>query len=140
MDLVIRPGHRYHGGGSKKLIDLTRAYYEGEAGPIEILPGNEELWNILQYMDTQWRVGMGGAYGLDYAVVDGRACARNIPLDTVYAMKVHAYERTALDLLNKHTGKERCDDKKREFCKYQYGDLFEWTCKNCKEINKTSEA
>jgi hypothetical protein len=30
---------------------------------------------------------------------------------------------------------EKCNELKKARCKLEYGDLFEWTCKNCKDIN-----
>ena len=34
--------------------------------PVDILPGNEAVYEIFAQMDTQWRVGMNGPTGLDY--------------------------------------------------------------------------
>jgi hypothetical protein len=94
------------------------------------------LWNILQHVDTQWRVAAaGGPFGLDYNVVDTRALAAGIPLNEAYYAKVKAYETAALDILNNREGKETCDEKKKAACRVLYGDTLEWTCKNCKEIN-----
>lgn len=37
--------------------------------PVEILPGNELVYEMFAKLDTQWRVGMNGPTGLDYNVV-----------------------------------------------------------------------
>lgn len=40
--------------------------------PLEIWPDNARAFNLFASVRTQWRVGPGGVYGLDYAVVDSR--------------------------------------------------------------------
>ena len=37
--------------------------------PIEIWPDNELSFNVFVVISTQWRVGAGGATGLDYCVL-----------------------------------------------------------------------
>ena len=39
------------------------------APPLEVWPGHEEALSLFLAMRTQWRVGMGGATGLDYGVL-----------------------------------------------------------------------
>lgn len=46
---------------------LTAADLEGDA--IEVWPDNERAYFLFCQMQTQWRVGMGGATGLDYGVM-----------------------------------------------------------------------
>lgn len=36
---------------------------------IKVLPDNEQAYNLLMYMFTQWRGGMNGYYGMDYNVL-----------------------------------------------------------------------
>ena len=98
-----------------------------------MLPGNEAIWNILKYLRTQWRAGFGGAYGLDYNVADIRAVEAGIVLDQLYYAKVAAYEQTALAIIRK-PGKPPCTPEKERMCRDEYGETFEWTCTNCKEI------
>lgn len=40
-----------------------------EKAVTEIWPGNWPAFQVFSAMTTQWRVGMGGATGLDYAVL-----------------------------------------------------------------------
>ena len=39
------------------------------ATSVEIWPDNVRAFNVFQGLRTQWRVGMGGATGLDFLVV-----------------------------------------------------------------------
>ena len=39
------------------------------ADPVDIWPDNLAAYQIFSFMGTQWRVGMGGATGLDYNVM-----------------------------------------------------------------------
>lgn len=86
-------------------------------------------------MDTQFRVGMGGAYGLDYNTMDRRSLARGMTLDAVYFAKVRAYELEVLAILNPPKNKDICTPDKKNRCRLEYGVYLEWACKNCKEIN-----
>jgi len=101
----------------------------------------------LTHTDTQWRTGVQAAsglgfaesrtiyIGLDYSPIIKVAESRNIPLSFIFYEKLKAYETTALDVINGRSGKEVCDEQKKESCRALYGDTLEWTCKNCKEIN-----
>jgi hypothetical protein len=46
---------------------LTLADFEGEA--VEVWPENQRAYFLFLDLQTQWRVGMGGATGLDYLVL-----------------------------------------------------------------------
>lgn len=39
------------------------------ADPVDIWPDNLAAYQIFSFMGTQWRIGMGGATGLDYSVM-----------------------------------------------------------------------
>lgn len=39
------------------------------ADPVEIWPENWSAYSVFCTMDTQWRIGMAGATGLDYAAL-----------------------------------------------------------------------
>lgn len=43
-----------------------------ETAPLEVWPDNARAVHLFASVRTQWRVGPGGAYGLDYGVVDPR--------------------------------------------------------------------
>lgn len=43
--------------------------YEDEHGPVEVWSENVSVVNVFIAMDTQWRVGMNGATGLDYTAL-----------------------------------------------------------------------
>ena len=43
--------------------------YEDEHGPVEVWPEIVSVVNVFIAMDTQWRVGMNGATGLDYTAL-----------------------------------------------------------------------
>ena len=42
---------------------------EATPPPVEVWPDNLKAVNVFIGMDTQWRVGMSGATGLDYAAL-----------------------------------------------------------------------
>ena len=44
---------------------MKRSDY-GEADSVEVWPENWPILRLFDAMRTQWRVGFGGAYGLDY--------------------------------------------------------------------------
>jgi len=50
-------------------IGLTREDFQSERRSIEIFPENFESVKVFEAMCTQWRVGFGGATGLDYQVL-----------------------------------------------------------------------
>ena len=64
--------------------------------------------------------------------------ALGLDRDTVFFRKVRAYELEALATLRKK--ENTCTPQKKEMCKFQYGDLFEWTCSQCKEMNKNERS
>ena len=74
---------------------------ECEARPEEILEENSDIWHLLSLCSSQWRVGMGGAYGLDYGVVMEVAKAMWFDTDEIFFEKLRAYEAAVLDEMNK---------------------------------------
>jgi len=44
---------------------------EASGPPVEVWPDNAPSLNVFIAMSTQWRVGMSGATGLDYAALPG---------------------------------------------------------------------
>lgn len=71
-------------------------------------PENVPIWTLWQSLQTQWRVGMAGATGLDYAavwaVID-RSVARRRRDETFAA--VRSMERAVLDVLAERAERER---------------------------------
>lgn len=51
-----------------KFFGLTPEDYAAE-NSVEVWPENVQAINAFVAMGTQWRVGPGGAYGLDYGVL-----------------------------------------------------------------------
>lgn len=39
------------------------------ADPVDVWPDNVSAYEIFRFLNTQWRSGMGGPYGLDYNVM-----------------------------------------------------------------------
>lgn len=60
------------------------------ATSIEIWPDNVRAFNLFQGLRTQWRVGMGGATGLDYFVAYHRMDRMGLPPEE--------YEQLDLDI------------------------------------------
>lgn len=75
--------------------------------PVYLWPDNVCAWNHWQSVQTQWRVGMGGATGLDYAGV--RAYLDEVDLGEqrrdVFA-GIQACERATLDVWSEQREKK----------------------------------
>lgn len=67
-------------------------------------------------------------YGLDYGVVIEMAKALDIESDQTFFEKIRAFESEVLRIWK---DKGHCDEKQKERCKIEFGDFFEWACKNC---------
>ena len=71
-------------------------------------PENVATWTLWQSLQTQWRVGMAGATGLDYAavwaVID-RCVPRRRRMETFDALR--SMERAVLDVLAERAERER---------------------------------
>lgn len=101
--------------------------------------GNEEVFNLLTLCSTQWRAGFSGAYGLDYNVVIELARALEVEIDQTFLEKVRAFEHEVLRIWNEKDDKGRCDDRQKEKCRLEFGEFFEWACKNCEKMKKEEE-
>ena len=51
---------------------------EASGPPVDIWPENEQAFRLFTSVLTQWRVGHGGAYGLDYNVLYHRLDRMNL--------------------------------------------------------------
>lgn len=49
-----------------------------ETDPVEVWPENWQAFQLFAYMETQWRIGMGGATGLDYVVLHHKMDRMNL--------------------------------------------------------------
>jgi hypothetical protein len=74
---------------------------------VEIWPENQPAVNLFSTVSTQWRMGLGGASGLDYGVLFSLMDRMGIaPADQVQLLQdVRAIELEALPLLNKKPDK-----------------------------------
>lgn len=74
---------------------------EPDTSPVAYLwPDNVPAWNAWQQVQTQWRVGMGGATGLDYAGVLAWLRELDCPPEdrrSIFA-GIQACERATLDV------------------------------------------
>ncbi|WP_416046676.1 DUF1799 domain-containing protein [Cupriavidus basilensis] len=52
-----------------------------EAPPVEVWPDNVQAFEVFGQMGTQWRVGMGGAIGLDYGALPFVLRMSRVPRD-----------------------------------------------------------
>jgi hypothetical protein len=70
---------------------------------VELWAENQPIFDLYYRVRTQWRVGMGGAVGLDYNVVDRWLERRNLSPaehdEFMYWLQV--VESAALDIFNK---------------------------------------
>ena len=102
------------------------------------MQGNEEIWYLLVLAQTQWRATDGGFYGLDFTVIIRMAKELGIAMGQVFFEKLRVYEKEALILFRQ--GKEDvCDKKQKEICKMEFGEFYEWACKNCEKNSKKKD-
>lgn len=79
----------------------------------------------------------GTPYGLDYGVVIEMAKALDIERDQTFFEKVRAFEIEVLRIWKEKSDEEgHCDEKQKEKCKIEFGEFFEWACKNCERMKK----
>lgn len=91
---------------------------------------------------TQWRMGveaipagMGFALankplGLDYPAVCKVAETYEVPVNENFFAKLNTFEMTILTILSGGNGR-MCTAKNKKECALEYGEYFEWACKNC---------
>lgn len=103
-------------------------------GEVAIEDGNEEIWQLLMFLDKQWLCGFSGIYGIDMQTVIKTAHALEIETDLLFFRKVHAYETEVL----KHTGTNSggCSEQKKSKCREMFGDNLDWACQNCDDKEK----
>lgn len=58
---------------------------------------NRAAWRLWTSASTQWRVGMGGAVGLDYPAVEMVARAMGVRMDRPMLEKIQALEHAQLN-------------------------------------------
>jgi len=80
-----------------------------------VVEGNGEIWEILTLASTQWRVGMGGAYGLDYGVVMEMAKALGIRRDQTFFEKVRVVEAEVLRIWDEQRKKKTAHESDEEY-------------------------
>jgi hypothetical protein len=75
---------------------------------VEVLRDNWSAFRVMEAMGTQWRTGMGGATGLDYAVVSAVMSLVGIPKKTTKQvfqdLRVMEAEALAVMAENRDTG------------------------------------
>jgi len=72
---------------------------------VEIWPEHAEALELFRRMSTQWRVGAGGATGLDYVVLYRMMDRMNLTTDRYDELEeeVGIMERAALAVMHKQT-------------------------------------
>ncbi|MCD4504757.1 DUF1799 domain-containing protein [Chromobacterium piscinae] len=82
--------------------DQVDALLPAEAAPeaFELLAEGLPAWRVWNAMQTQWRVGPAGAYGLDYAVLPVVETRCGEALDSGLFDALQAMEREALRLMS----------------------------------------
>lgn len=105
---------------------------------MEILPGNQPLWYLISLIPNQWEVGYNGAYALKMLVYLEMADRLGISTGPSFFEKLRRYEMEALRIIAGKKGKSGgCDEKQKEKCRFEFGEFFEWACKNCEDAIKT---
>ena len=80
---------------------FTLADYASD--PVEVLPGNEPVYDLFRKLDTQWRVGMNGPTGLDYHKAYHKMDRMGLPADEYENMEsdLRTMEIAALNEMRK---------------------------------------
>lgn len=125
--------------------ELTRAFYSGEVSTVEVPPGIEQLWVVLRLADRQWRTGMAGPTGVDLLALVEIARGYGVQRTPRFFELVKVYEEEALKTIReKVKGAEsakECSEAEKRMCMEQFGEHFEWACKNCeKKREKVADA
>ena len=70
---------------------------------VEVWADNWQAVELLERMGTQWRVGFGGAYALDYNVLFQMPFYQNLPRDEreFFLYQIRVLESAALDVMHK---------------------------------------
>lgn len=74
---------------------------DADLAPEEVLPypDNAETAELFAALDTQWRAGMGGATGLDYAVIRETAALLDIEVGRERFTELRLMEAEALSAM-----------------------------------------
>jgi hypothetical protein len=86
---------------------------------------------VLCICASQWRVGFGGAYGLDYSAVFAAAQISGVELIKEDLDKIRAFETEVLSIWNKSGGQGPCNEEQKKQCKYEFGEYLDFTCRSC---------
>ena len=78
---------------------LSSADFEQDA--VEIWPDCLEVYAIFDDMNTQWRIGMNGATGLDYSALPIVLDANNVKISKELLSDLRIMEVAALKEMNK---------------------------------------
>jgi hypothetical protein len=104
--------------------------------------GNEQLWNLICLCASQWRIGFGGPYALDFNAVFGAADILGMRLNQRDIEKLQVYEEEVLKL--RAAGKQSkgvCDEKQKAQCSEEFGEFLDWACGQCEQNpNRGKEA
>ena len=75
------------------------------AEPVDIWPDNVAAFQIFSFLGTQWRVGMGGATGLDYNVMYRKMDRLALAPDDYDALErdIQIMESAALECMQQKT-------------------------------------
>lgn len=76
---------------------------EASGDPVDVWPDNLRAVNVFTAMSTQWRAGMGGATGLDYAALPVVLRLMAVPRKAWPAIleDIRVLEAAALDTMQK---------------------------------------
>lgn len=78
----------------------------------------------------------GVAYRLDYGVIIEMAKALKVEINQIFFEKVKAFENEVLRIWKGKKKKDGpCDEEQKAKCQFEFGEFFEWACKNCEVKN-----
>ena len=86
-------------------------------------------------MATGWRrTGMDGQiYGLDYALIFEVTKHFEVEITREFIMRLRIFEAEVLSMIQNQSKNKICTAKEKANCQFQYGEYFEWACKNCEK-------
>jgi|GEM_PF-5305096 len=89
-----------------------------------------EIVRTVLWIDTKYE-------SLDYGVLTRMAEGMRIPINQTFFENLNIFEHIAKKYLNGQTDNNTCNAKKKEECRFDFGEWLESACKTCKNNVKS---
>lgn len=90
--------------GAKELAAFGLTPEDVAGPPVEVWPEHKQAFELFEVMGSQWRVGMGGATGLDYGPLFHKLDRLDLTAERYDELEeqIRVMERAALVEMSKH--------------------------------------